>query len=310
MEPIDRVKGELRIDREGISRVVVVSSPYKPDGQDVARAMVTWLERAGVEAVPDIEGAVDLEQAAQGADLAISVGGDGTMLSTARRMGDTQVPTLGVNLGKLGFLAEFNETEVREWIAGRKKLDLVVSPRMRLRCQVWHRDHHHVQYALNDAVVSQGIQTRLITIDMKVDGHHAIAYRTDGLVISTPVGSTAYSLSLGGPILTPGLQAFIVTPIAPHALTNRPIVVSGASTLRFRLKSPIEEAALVLDGHEQLTLEEQSTFEVSRAQRDFLLVSSAKRSYYYLLRSKLGWGDTPRYRKKDDEEPAAAEESE
>lgn len=298
-----------RIERAAIRKVVVVSSPYKPEGQDVARAIVTWLERAGLEAISDIDGQLDLQAAAQGADLAISVGGDGTMLATARRLGEAQVPTLGVNLGKLGFLAEFDEAEVREWIAGRKRLDLRVNPRMRLRCHVWNGAREHVQYALNDAVVSQGILTRLITIDMKVDGHHAIQYRTDGLVISTPVGSTAYSLSLGGPLVTPGLQAFIVTPIAPHALTNRPIVVSGSSTLRFRLKTQVEEAALVLDGHEQLALDEQCIFEISRAPRDFLLVGSAKRSYYDLLRSKLGWGEAPRYRQGGEEPEAAGEEA-
>jgi len=279
-----------------VQRVVVVSSAYKPEGQDVARAIVTWLERAKVEVVQDIEGTKDLAEIGQGADLAISVGGDGTMLSTARRFGESQVPTLGVNLGKLGFLAEFNEAEVREWIAGRRELPLQVTPRMRLKCTVWKNGEETSQFALNDAVVNQGLMSRLITVNMSVDDKHAIQYRADGLIVSTSVGSTAYSLSLGGPILAPGLEAFIVTPIAPHALTNRPIVVSGTSSLRFRLASPVSEAALVLDGHVNLPLSENSIFEIQRAESDFLLVSSAKRSYYYLLRNKLGWGKNPRYR--------------
>jgi NAD+ kinase len=299
-----------KIERAAIKRVVVVSSPYKPAGQDVARAIVTWLERAKIEALPDIDGEEDLEDLAAGADLAISVGGDGTMLSTSRRLGRAQVPTLGVNLGKLGFLAEFRETEIREWIAGRKEMDLRVVPRMRLRCSLLGANGEQaVRYALNDAVVNQGLLTRLITLDMAVDDLHAIQYRADGLVVCSPVGSTAYSLSLGGPILTPGMQSFVVTPIAPHALTNRPIVVSGESTLKFRLASPVTEAALVLDGHESLPLEEGSRFEVSRASNDFLLVSSKKRSYYFLLRTKLGWGENPRYRKdpeEDDEDGAAS----
>lgn len=297
-----------------IERVVVVSSAYKPEGQDVARAIVTWLERAKVEVVQDIEGTLDLAEAGEGADLAISVGGDGTMLSTARRFGESQVPTLGVNLGKLGFLAEFNEAEVREWIAGRRELPLEVTPRTRLKCTVWKDGEETSQFALNDAVVNQGLMSRLITINMSVNDHHAIQYRADGLIVSTPVGSTAYSLSLGGPILAPGLAAFIVTPIAPHALTNRPIVVAGGSTLRFRLASPVTEAALVLDGHETLPLSENSIFEIKRAERDFLLVSSAKRSYYYLLRNKLGWGKNPRYRgprreQDEDEGETAPEEN-
>ncbi|MGE0711915.1 MAG: NAD(+)/NADH kinase [Planctomycetota bacterium] len=288
-----------RLRREEIQRVLVVSSAYKPEGQDVARAIVTWLQRAKLEVVEDIEGKGDLSALGLEADLAISVGGDGTMLSTARRLGKTQVPTLGVNLGKLGFLAEFSETEVREWIAGRRDLPLQVTPRMRLRCTVRSDGGEVTQYALNDAVVNQGIRTRLITIKMSVDDEHAIQYRADGLIVSTPVGSTAYSLSLGGPILAPGMNAFMVTPIAPHALTNRPIVVAGESTLRFEITSPVDEAAVVLDGHEVLPIQDQSELQIRRAEKEFLLVSLAKRSYFYLLRSKLGWGDNPRYRKEE-----------
>ena len=156
-----------------------------------------------------------------------------------------------------------------------------------------HRGHEHVKYALNDAVVHQGVMTRLILIDMYVDDEHATQYRADGLIVSTPVGSTAYSLSLGGPILTPGLKAFIVTPIAPHALTNRPIVVDGSHKLRFRLRTPVQEAALVLDGHEKLTLEQDAEFECTRAERDFPLVCTVQRSYYSVLKQKLQWGTAP-----------------
>lgn len=282
-----------QITREELKKVVVIGSNYKPAAQDVARAVVTWLERAKIEVIPDIDGDLDLSREAEGADLAISVGGDGTMLSTARRLGPAQVPTMGVNLGKLGFLAEFTEIEVRDWIAGRRELDLGVARRMRLRCQVLKPKKSPPVYALNDAVVSQGVLTRLITIDMKVDEHQATAYRVDGLIVSSPVGSTAYSLSLGGPIVTPGMKAFIVTPIAPHALTNRPIIVTGDHKLRFRLESPVRQAALVIDGHEATPLEQGSVFEVRRARRDFLVVTPNERSYYYLLRSKLGWGENP-----------------
>ena len=285
-----------RLDRGELKKVVVIGSRWKPAGQDVARAIAGWLEHNGVEVVADIDGQADLDQAVQGADLAISVGGDGTMLSTARRMGPAQVPTMGVNLGRLGFLAEFSEVEVRDWIAGRLNLELVVEPRMRLRCQLQNGQGQKPQYALNDAVVSQGILTHLVTIELLVDGVVATTYRADGVIVSTPVGSTAYSLSLGGPILTPGLKAFIVTPIAPHALTNRPIVVAGQSRLEFRIASPIGEAGLVLDGHEQLPLREGDTFEVRRATRDFLVVTSERRSYYDLLRTRLGWGERPRLR--------------
>jgi NAD+ kinase len=292
----------IRLERDSLRRVLVIGSPYKPAGQDVARAVATWLERAGIEVIEDFEAKLDLPQLAADVDLAISVGGDGTMLATARRLGAAQVPVVGINHGKLGFLAEFSEVDVREWIAGRKKLELTVVPRMRLRCKVTQNGGQEVNYALNDAVVQQGVLTRLITLDMYVDGRHATQYRADGLVISTPVGSTAYSLSLGGPILTPGLAAYVVTPIAPHALTNRPIVVAGEHTLSFRLRTPVTEAALVLDGHERLELSEGAQFEVRRAEKDFLVVTPAKRSYFFLLRAKLDWGQSPRLRKGTGEE--------
>ncbi len=215
------------------------------------------------------------------------------MLATARRMHDRPIPTIGVNFGKLGFLAEFTEEEVRDWIAGRQDLDLRVVPRMMLKCHVRCGGREEVRYALNDAVVHQGVMTRLVTIDMYVDGEHATQYRADGLIVSTPVGSTAYSLSLGGPILTPAMCAFIVTPIAPHSLTNRPIVVEGHHGLRFKLTTPVDEAALVLDGHEKLDLQEDAEFECRRAERDFPLVAHARRSYYSLLKTKLQWGSSP-----------------
>lgn len=288
--------------RDSLKRVLVIASNYKPAAQDVARAVTAWLARAGIEAVPDYDGTLDLSQVVEDVDLAISVGGDGTMLSVARRMGPAQVPTMGLNLGKLGFLAEFTERDVREWIAGREDIELRVSQRMRLRCSVAQNGDEVTHYALNDAVVAQGVLTRLISLSMRVNDAHAIRYRADGVIVSTPVGSTAYSLSLGGPILTPGLKAFIVTPIAPHALTNRPIVISGDRRLKLRVDSPVEELALVIDGHEKVPLEAGTEVRIRRAQRDFLVVSPASHSYYDLLRTKLGWGENPRLRTPEETE--------
>lgn len=281
------------IRREDVKAVLITSSTYKPAGQDVARAMAVWFERAGVKVFADFDGKADLSELGREANICVSVGGDGTMLATARRMVKAPIPTIGINTGKLGFLAEFSEAELRDWIAGRRELEMRIVPRMMLKCRARHHGHEHVKYALNDAVVHQGVLTRLIMLDMYVDDEHATQYRADGLIVSTPVGSTAYSLSLGGPILTPGLRAFIVTPIAPHMLTNRPIVVDGRHSLRFRLRTPVQEAALVLDGHEKLSLELDAEFEVTRAENDFPLVSTAQRSYYSTLKAKLQWGTAP-----------------
>jgi NAD+ kinase len=154
-------------------------------------------------------------------------------------------------------------------------------------------DEDGQRYALNDVMVSQGVMTRLIGVSLSVDGSHATEYRADGVVISTPVGSTAYSLSLGGPIVSHGLRVILVTPIAPHSLTNRPIVVEGSSRLAFRIATPVGELALVVDGHERIDLEEGDRFTISAAPTDFLLVSSGARSSFDVLRHKLGWGTHP-----------------
>src|SRR2546425_11259018 len=134
------------IKREEVKTVVLTSSTYKPAAQDVARAMGVWFERAGIAVRPDYDGSADLSDLGKGADLCVAVGGDGTMLGTARRMHGSPIPTLGINTGKLGFLAEFSEIEIRDWIAGRRTIDLRMLPRMMLRCLVRHRGHEHVKY--------------------------------------------------------------------------------------------------------------------------------------------------------------------
>lgn len=282
-----------RIHRSDLRRIAVVDSPWKPAGKAVADRVATAARRSGLEVLRQLDDATDLSAV----HLVVAVGGDGTILSTARALGERQVPTLGINLGKLGFLAEFTEEDVVAWLEGRGALDLEVEPRMRLRCATLGPagTADTIDYALNDAAVQQGVPTRLMQLDMAVDGRHATQYRADGVVVAGPVGSTAYSLSLGGPILTPDLRAIVVTPIAPHALTNRPVVVGGDHRLTFTLRTQHKDAGLVLDGHVVRPLTLGSTFEVSRAPVDFLLVTSVTNSYYSLLRSKLGWGEVPKW---------------
>jgi NAD+ kinase len=147
--------------------------------------------------------------------------------------------------------------------------------------------------ALNDVAVSQGIMTRLVELDMWIGGEHAIAYRADGLVVSTPVGSTAYSLSLGGPILGRGLQALVVTPMAPHSLTNRPIVVDAAEELAFEVRGQVGELALLIDGQERIDLHAHDRITIRRSPHQVTLVSSGRLGPYGVLREKLGWGLGP-----------------
>lgn len=275
-----------------LSRVVVTSTRFKPEARSLVLDISKRLRVLGVEVETDASGKLDLKKFAEDADLVISVGGDGTLLSTARRLVGTHVPVLGVNLGKLGFLAEHSPKEIMDFLSGATPSGWRLSPKMMLQATL-QGDSPVTRYALNEFALSQGVMTRLIGIDMEVDNQHAIQYRADGMVVSTPVGSTAYSLSLGGPILTQGLRAFVVTPIAPHSLTNRPIVLDGGSRVSLELKTSVAEVALLVDGQERLELQTGDRIVVTAAPTDLVLVSNGRRTSYDILRQKLGWGTSP-----------------
>ena len=272
--------------------VVVTSTYHKPGAHELVESFCRRLDKLGVEVVADADGTFPIAGGAPDADLIIAVGGDGTLLNTARRLVGARIPVLGVNLGKLGFLADFSERTVVEYLEGGEIGDWRLSSKMMLQA-VMNGDAERRRYALNDFMVSQGVMTRLIGVSMAVEGSHATEYRADGVVISTPVGSTAYSLSLGGPIVTHGLRVIVVTPIAPHSLTNRPIVIEGDASLSFRIETPVDELALVVDGHERIDLRQGDAFEVTAAPTDLLLVTSGARSYFDVLRHKLSWGTYP-----------------
>ena len=282
-----------------LGHVMVTTTRYKPEAHPLAEESAERLRSLGVRVTLDLAGDLALAEEANTEpkiDLVIAIGGDGTILSTARRLVGTSLPTLGVNLGKLGFLAEHSPEELRAYLEGATPDGWQLSPKMMLQVNLHTAEGDTVRYALNEFFVSQGVMTRLVNIDMAVDGFHASQYRADGLVISSPVGSTGYSLSLGGPILSQGLRAFVVTPIAPHALTNRPIIIEGSSEVRFEVHGPAGELALIGDSHERLELREGSAFTVSSAPTDFVLVSSGTRTYFDILRHKLAWSETPRLR--------------
>ena len=273
-----------------LKHVVVTSSIYKPQAHELAKQAIAKLSSRKVKVTEDIEGKLPLAKVAKDAELVICIGGDGTLLATARRLVGVSIPTMGVNLGKLGFLAEHSSADLLTYLEGEKPQGWYLSPKMMLKVTLNENDKEFISYALNDIIISQGIMPRLLDINMIVDGNHATQYRADGVVISTPVGSTAYSLSLGGPILTQGMHAFVITPIAPHALTNRPIVIESPSQVSFSVYGDSEQIALVMDGQELLELEAGHKFTVSTAPTDFVLISSGKRSYFDILREKLSWG--------------------
>ncbi len=291
---------EFSLSARELRRVIVTSSRYKPQAHDLVAETAAQLRDLGAAVTEDPDGALHLADLE--ADLVICIGGDGSLLSTARRLVGNCTPTLGVNLGKLGFLAEHSVADLRSYLAGEDVHGWQLNPKMMLQATIQPDTDEttsgdaanvHTYYALNEVTISQGVITRLIHIDMDVNGAHASQYRADGLIISTPVGSTSYSLSLGGPILSQGLRAFVVTPNAPHALTNRAVVLEGSSKVGFRVSGPVDELALVVDSHERYPLRPGDRFTVCAAPTDFMLISSGKRSYFDILRTKLGWGSSP-----------------
>ena len=225
------------------------------------------------------------------ADLVVVLGGDGSILRTARWMGYVQVPVLGVNLGTLGFLADVSRDEVA------LALDDIVAGRFRLvghllfESEVVRGDGvAHRQLGLNETSILAGPPFSMIEIRLLVDGDLATTYRADGLIVATPVGSTAYSLSAGGPIVRKDLDAFVFTPLNPHTLTNRPVVDAASRTYELVVPRPNAGSACVVDGRLVAALEPGDVIRVRRAEPRFTLVETSRHGYYRTLRDKLGWG--------------------
>ena len=274
-----------------LTGVVVTSTKHKPAAHPLAREIAERFERHGVRVDLDLAGEEPLLPALERAQLVVSVGGDGTLLSAARRSVGSGVPVMGVNLGKLGFLAEFGAEQALEYAAGTLRPDWPLQEKTMLQVRI--AGQPGVYHALNDVMLSQGVMTRLVRVRMRVDGKHATEYRADGVVVSTPVGSTAYSLSLGGPILDHGLHALVVTPVAPHSFTNRPIVLPGHSVIGLEVLTRTDEMALVVDGQEPVPVGVGDEVLVTAAPRGLTLLSTGERSAFDVLRLKLGWGAGP-----------------
>lgn len=225
------------------------------------------------------------------ADLSIVLGGDGSILRASHAMGYHQIPVLGVNLGKLGFLADFSPEDLLsvlpEVAAGRYR----VVEHLMFECRLLRNGAVRNQVlGLNEAAVLCGAPFSILDVHLDVDGESVTTYSCDGLIVATPVGSTAHSLSAGGPILRKDLQAFVISPISPHTLTNRPVVDSADRVFELTVPQPNAGTTLVVDGQAVTPLEPGDRVRIERAQPKFKLVEVAGRSYYRTLREKLGWG--------------------
>ena len=233
--------------------------------------------------------AVDHDSCIHGVDMLIAMGGDGTMLSAAREVGTDSIPILGVNLGKLGFLAEFAPDELKEAIENVIAEKYFVEERLLLEATTPSLPGE-ILYAVNDIVVDKSRSARVIDIETYINGTFAVSYRGDGLIISTPTGSTAYALSNGGPIVTPTANVIGITPIAPHTLSGRPLIVADTDVIRVVAYATSNEILLSADGQETGVIEPPIEIIIKKAGHKLKLVKRTDRSYYDVLRAKLLWG--------------------
>ena len=230
---------------------------------------------------------------AQGVDMLVAFGGDGTILSAARNVGARRTPILGINLGKLGFLAEVAPSEILEAVEDIITNRYILEERLVLQGSSATFSQSPF-YAANDVVVGKARSTRLIDIETHINGAFAVTYRGDGLIISTPTGSTAYGLSNGGPIITPTCKVLCLTPISPHTLSGRPVVVPDDAVIRIVTHTGEDEVLVSADGREEIFAKTPLEIEVRRAPHCLRLVRRLNRSYFDVLRAKLLWGKDPR----------------
>ena len=296
---VPRKQTELRRTSGPMRRVNIVCKRKKEQALAAAQGVINgYGSRLHVALDEDsarqigFEKAFELEHVADDVDLIIVLGGDGTLLSVARQIRGKDVPILGVNLGGLGFLTEISLEELPEMLPRVLRGEYRTSVRSMLDVAVTREEEHVFDLSLlNDAVITKDTLARIIDIETYVDDEYLTTFRGDGLILSTPTGSTGYSLAAGGPILHPSLGHIVITPICPHTLTNRPIILPSEVSVRARLKSPDEKVILTLDGQIGFPLAYLDEVRVRRSRFAVSLVRSASNGYFNVLRNKLKWGE-------------------
>ena len=281
-----------------IKTVGLVAKHGEAKAVEIAKWLVPWLGERGKQILvePGFTASggkgCEKEVMAETADLIVVLGGDGTFLSIARLVERPEVPFIGVNLGGLGFITEIAAAELESVLENTLKGDFSVQKRMTLELRVFSKKAEPKKFrVLNDGVITKGARSKIIGLETYVGKEYLCTYRADGLIISTPTGSTAYSMAAGGPILYPSLGAILLSPICPHMLTNRPIVISNKSTVRVTLRSGEDTVFLSPDGQQAMLLTDGDVVEA----RDFgvpvSLVESPSRGYFDILRNRLKWGE-------------------
>jgi NAD+ kinase len=284
-----------------MKKASIISKLGKPDLGNIARKVSAWLRQHGYavtadavsrEFCPECEMVEREDLVRARPDFVVVLGGDGTLLSTARCVAVSGIPILGVNLGSLGFLTEVKQEEIEQALADVDAGRCDLSLRPMLHCQVLREGKCVAGYdALNEVVMNQSAVARITDFELRVNGTFVSNYKADGLIIATPTGSTAYSLAAGGPILSPDLPGFVITPVASHSLTNRPLVVQDTAVIEARLIVTRERAYLTIDGQEGIPLEESDVVQCRKSEYAAKLFKLTGRSFFDVLRTKLKWGE-------------------
>ena len=279
----------------------LISRPRRSNLAVVVPPLLHWFQARGIKVFYDTETASALNDSSKGlhrdevaksSELLLVLGGDGTLLAAARVAAPLGIPILPINMGSLGFLTSFKLEEMypalEETLAGR----LPSSERVMLDVEL-KREGKIVerQTVLNEAVINKGALARMIDLELVIDSEFVCRYRVDGLIVATPTGSTAYSLSAGGPIVHPAVEAFVITPICPHTLTDRPVVVRDSSCIEVKLAGSAESVFLTLDGQKGIPMQSEDRIRLTRSPECLKLIQPPKKSYFEILRNKLKWGE-------------------
>lgn len=284
-----------------MKKVAVISKPHNTRVGEVLPGLLEWLRARGITIIGDHETsqyvgpvpATDRHQLEQSRpDLVIVLGGDGTLLSAARAFSHFDVPLLGVNAGSLGFLTEVTLSEMFATLEAIANGGCEIDRRSMIRCRVMREGKAEADHnALNDVVVNTGRIARMGDFDVYVDGKFVSNYKADALIVATPTGSTAYSLAAGGPILSPDVDAFVVTPVSPHALTNRPLVLKDTCVVEIVIKQTPEQEFLTIDGQIGMPVNGGDRITCSKSEHEVKLYRTRERTFYEVLRTKLKWGE-------------------
>lgn len=282
-----------------MKKIGIYAKRNHPGAVKLATEITAWLEDKGMEVLHDQPLAEEMGVRGYSGGtipamvhLIVVLGGDGTLISVARQVGDLRTPILGVNLGSLGFLTEITLSELYPVLEQVVRGEYSVSSRMMLEARVRRGGNEIGRYrVLNDIVINKGALARIIDMEAWVNEAYLTTFKADGLIISSPTGSTGYNLAAGGPIVYPGLHCLVISPICPHMLTNRPIIVSDEAVIKVEVKFQDEDVVFTADGQVGMPLQGGDVVEVRKSPSTTLLVKSPTKDYFEVLRTKLRWGE-------------------